>query len=477
MRPILTLALCSVATIFTCPLLAQSQHKNPFTTKHYGATVQSAPTAGKSTATASRLIAAASDEYNGSNFIPWDSSFVTYSGQRGGDLNSDDLKFDNGTAWYNNTGGGLEEVGKYTQTFDMYDNILSTIIKEWNGTAFVNSEGTVHTYDGNGNMLTETEIEWNTGTNSWDSIYKYVYTYDVNNKLIDEMGMSGNGSSWDNEYRFVNNLDVNGNVILNVYLNWNAGTSTWDSMNKQHYAFNTDNLEIEAWFESWQMSAWQKTGRNLTTYNTTDLPLTRTSQSWNGSNWVDVMIITNTYTNDDLVNSLEQYANGNNFKNEINTFDGNHNILSAIKQNWVSASWVNDRKMEYTYNSFNQAITNIEYRWISNAWGHGAANFRARYYYETFNTGVNDSKLDNSFKVYPIPAQSFVRVEKTWAQPTDFIVSVTDMQGRLIRTYSEKGTTNYTKTIDVSQLSAGNYFIKIAATGGKASYQQFSVIR
>ena len=471
--------IASTLTAFLLPfnLLAQVQ-KSPGEIFFTKPSRNAANVASKSTATASRLIAAAGGEYdaNSSAFIFIDSVFVSYSGERGGDMNSEYIKYDNGTRWIDN-GGGLQEAEKLTQVFDGNDNILSTLIQEWDGVAWVNSYGLAYTYDGYNNILSETELEWNSGNNAWDSLYRYMYVYDVNHVLISETGIENTGSAWQNSYQYAHTPDMNGNIIFSALSYWNIGNSVWDSFGKQHFTFNTDDLVVESWDESWQVNTWQKHSKYLTTYNTSDLPHTITRQSWDGSNWVTARIVTNTYVNNDLVNVLEQYGNGDNLTNQDYTFDGNHNRLSSVDQHWFNNAWVNDRKMEWTYNSFNQMLTDKMFRWINNAWGHTDGDLTNRYYYETYTAGIEDKTRNTEIKVYPVPARNFVKVGMAWSEPQAFNVSILDMSGRLVRSYGEKACSQYSRTIDVNQLPSGNYIIKIAGMKGKAMYQQFSVVR
>ncbi len=466
--------LIAAALLFSSSLFAQNHpNKNVFKPKRLGA-APSPGTSAKSTATLSRLIATATDEHDGSNFVHSDSAFVTYSGERGGDMHNAP-KFDNGTMWYN-TGGGLEETEKMAQTFDGNDNILSSLYQEWNGTTWENSYGTAFTYDGNYNTLSETEVEWN-GT-AWDSVYKYLYIYDVNNKLVNEVGMSNNGSVWENEYQYINDLDLNSNVLLSLYMTWNTGANIWDSTGKQHYTYNSNNLQIEWWDESWQVNMWQKHSRYLTTYDLNDHPVTEVRQSWNGSAWIDARIVTNTFTNGDLVNTLEQDGSSTNITNQVNTFDGNHNKLTNIEQTWQNNNFVNYRKTQWTYNNFDQVTSDTTFSWVNNSWGYNGWNWASRYYYETYTAGINDNRqANNTLNIYPVPASNAITVEMVWDEQQPFIVAIIDMHGRQVATYSEKAAPNYKRTIDVGQLSSGNYFIKIAPNGGKASYQQFVIAR
>jgi hypothetical protein len=436
-------------------------------------------TAAKSTATASRLIAVTSLEYDMDSvyFVLSDTAHITYSGQRGGDLNSEYIKFDNGLSWVNN-GGTLENDGSFTQTFDGNDNILSQISQSWNGSAFENDYASFSSYDGSNNLLTQVEAYWNSGTSVWDSSYKYVYTYDLNNKLLTETGMSWDGSVWVNDYGYNYTLDMNGNVLVNTYSTWNTGTNVWDSMGKSIYTYNVNNLETQRTEQQWNTNVWENGWQYLSTYDLNNNLATYTQQSWNGTVWVVAGVTTNTYLNNDLVTSLEQDGMGANQINQVNTFDANHNMLTNIKQIWINNAFVNDYRVEYTYNSFDQATSEKESSWNGSTWDATSGNYWGRYYYENYTvTGVNDTKSSASDIVLsPVPARNFITVQKNWSDPQAFSVSITDMQGRLVRNYSEKATANYSRTIDVNQLPAGIYVIKVAGAHSKATYQQFSVI-
>jgi hypothetical protein len=160
-------------------------------------------------------------------------------------------------------------------------------------------------------------------------------------------------------------------------------------------------------------------------------------------------------------------------------YDANHNMISAIQQNWNTgtSTWDNSERQQRTYNSFNRFTSIWMDHWNAGIWQVLTTDEKYNYYYETYNTtGVENVAATSNFSLYPVPAQNVVRIEKTWSEPQAFTVSITDMQGRMIRSYSEKATANYSRNIDVNQLAAGNYVIKVAGVNGKASYQQFSVI-
>lgn len=403
----------------------------------------------KSTATASRIVAVAMRLYNEDSvsFLLMDTSHISYTGSRGGDLNSEWIKFDTGVN-YTNNGSGLEYGYTFSQSFDGNDNIISSIQKEWDGTAFVNSYATANTFDGNNNMLTSTEMDWNLGTSTWDSSYKYTYTYDGNNNVLTELNQSWNGTTLEDDYRATN-------------------------------TYNTNNMLTLSVDEVWNGTAWENNSRTTITYDMNNVMLTSLRETWNGTAWENSYLQTNTVTGGNIVSSLDQYWNGSwqNMNNTLYTYDGNGNNLTEIAQSW-SGSFVNQRKVTRTYNTYNQVLTEQDSTWDGTAWGNIDYDSWGSYYYETYNTASvgNTSAAVTDLKVYPVPAGNLLNVSFANDEATDVTVSVIDMNGRQLKSFSEKGARHFKRTIDTHSFPAGTYFVKINANG-KVSYQQFSVVR
>jgi hypothetical protein len=62
-----------------------------------------------------------------------------------------------------------------------------------------------------------------------------------------------------------------------------------------------------------------------------------------------------------------------------------------------------------------------------------------------------------------------------WKQPKEYTVMIVDLNGRLIRQWSEAAATVSRKAIPVSEIPAGNYLIQIKA-GNEQIVKQFSVM-
>ena len=98
------------------------------------------------------------------------------------------------------------------------------------------------------------------------------------------------------------------------------------------------------------------------------------------------------------------------------------------------------------------------------------------YYYELYTADVNNiSTLPANVKLYPVPANNIMNLAVQWENAADFTVSITDINGRTVKSWSEKATPNYNRQIPVNDMPAGNYLITIS-NGSQTTTKQFSVI-
>ncbi len=439
---------------------------------------------------ASRPIGASTYNFdNGVNYLLEDTTFLTYTGERGADSLLNEIKFDLLIRQdvllnvYTND-------SKTNQTFDANDNILTSLDQDWNIglSTWENDYNTTNTYDLNNNLLTSISQNWNNGTNMWDNSSKDNYTYDVNNNMLTEVYQYwDNGTmAWVNSSKYLYSYDVNNYMTTYIYQYWDNGTMSWVNSSKETYTYDVNNDMTASVYQYWNTgtNSWDNSSQSIITYDGDHHMLVDIRQSYVLGVWENDEKVTYAYTGDDLISVTGQQWNNigsvwENTDKYIFAYDGDHNRISQITQNWntVTNAWDNDSRQQMTYNNYHQYTSVWTDQWNSGIWEVTTSDTKFNVYYEEYNVAsVANTNAANDFKVYPVPAQNFVRVEKTWAQPQDFTVSITDMQGRLVRTFSEKATTNYTRSIDVNQLASGNYVIKIAPKGGKVSYQQFSVM-
>jgi hypothetical protein len=131
----------------------------------------------------------------------------------------------------------------------------------------------------------------------------------------------------------------------------------------------------------------------------------------------------------------------------------------------------------YTYNSYNQPLTATVQHWnpTTLVWDPNADG--QRYYYETYTTGINNiSSINGKADIYPVPATSTCSIAVNWDEPQAFTISVVDMTGKVCSTLAVPECHQYTTSISVATLPAGNYIVKIAGAKGCIT-RQLTVIR
>jgi hypothetical protein len=443
-------------------------------------------------ATASRLIATATSEHNNALFVLRDSSYMTYTNDRGGDLEHE-MKFDRRTNMVFNPGtGSYRPDNRTTQTYDAQSRVLSSLVESYNlpSSSWANVTNQLYTYNSQGNLESHTQQFWNTGAMDWNNTNKMLYFYNGDNTLDTTVhqNWSVSAGSWANNTMSVNNYDVNGDLLIKTEFFWD-GVGSWINSSRTIYSYTAGNVDAEM-TQFWDgfANAWINSTRTLYTYDGNKNVTSTTNTFWNSSSstWINMSKITNTYTSrNDLETTLNQNwdFSANNWLNldmMVYTHDTNHNNTVEIVQTWNTATnlFRNLHRFERSYNSRGQMTMEKRLRWnIGGFWENLAGDTHSRYYYQTHTLDVNVvAQAANAVRVFPVPASNMLNIRMEWNQPEAFKVSIVDAAGRLVRQWSETATAEYSKSIPVSDLAAGNYFLNIQGQTEK-SVTQFMIAR
>ena len=187
------------------------------------------------------------------------------------------------------------------------------------------------------------------------------------------------------------------------------------------------------------------------------------------------------------------------------TYDANNNVTTRIYSYWDTSttSWINSSKYEYTYDANNNLSTYIYSHWdtSTNNWIYGKKyeytydltvsidNVLAPYnmyvgsnnpilsyfnynyngsdfvldmkeiYYYSDITGINEFTDDYNVSIYPNPANDYLMINTTINENLN--IEIYTVRGQSVM--STECTNNISQMrIDISQLPAGMYFIRIA---------------
>ncbi len=196
---------------------------------------------------------------------------------------------------------------------------------------------TDYSYDLNGNLLTKTEQRWDDGTNSWSNYARTTNTFDGNNLQLTSVQDTTAGTGWAVESTRNWTYDGNGNVLTEttehgrytyVYNiedlvesvtqdtmysgNWGPffrtlytyvpadtkiatiTTEQWDTIvwigyDRTTYTYDANADAVVTLSENWINGAWEKVGNLLSDYDTNHNLIHWVSQYWTGASWEDFL--------------------------------------------------------------------------------------------------------------------------------------------------------------------------------------------
>jgi hypothetical protein len=396
--------------------------------------------------TGSRLIAQANWHHNGATYVKDDSTAYTYlSGSRGGDL-THQLKYDNATTWIAIDDTTNLNSKNYVQDFYPDNKLKSTVTQSWNGTSGM-----------------------------WDPQTKVIYFYDsTTGQLTSSINETWSGSGWVNASQDLFTYDVSGNVYSDENKTWNTITNAFDPSSILYYFYSGGNLTtLVGKTYSATLMAYDFSYKFDYTYTSGHLTST-TYRLWNSgtSSWVDIYRYTNEYdgSGNRLTNLYAVFSGGNWVPDTLHVysnFTSSHLPRTEVVQLWssVDSSWKNQWQFTEAYNSTDQLTATM--RMSRNAsdlfWELTAGDNRSAYYYGAYsNAGVNNTAASVEANVFPVPAQNMVFVDLKWKEAQAATLSLTDLQGRVIRSWGANGAQSHMSVL-VNDLANGVYMIKINA--------------
>jgi YD repeat-containing protein len=393
--------------------------------------------AAKSTAVDARLISMTDLSYNGSTYDANDSTTYSYTGSRGGVLDTDWLEW----MWKSDVSYHYNYDG-FTSMYDPADTKVS------------------YAYDASDNIISETDQVWNSTTSTWENSWKYVYTY-----------------------------DASGNVIADTSFTWDGSGSVWDYDTYSIYTYSATNKLISVLQQQWStgMIAWENVWQSIISRDASDRMSVMEGQYWDGTSWVNEMRQNYTYDGSgNRTSEMNEYWSGAAYDtsgiNLTSSFATSHQPLVSVFMDWDTAShaFVNSYRSNYTYTTYGKPDYFYDETWdeSTSAWVLDYSS-AIRYHYEEYGGTTGVDKLvaqNNDVVLYPVPAIGQVTVETKWDKAQPFTVSITDVCGKTFTTWSVAATKDYQETFSVTELPAGNYVLTLRGGQGSVS-KQFSVVR
>jgi hypothetical protein len=413
---------------------------------------------GKTNASLFRIVGLPTYRHDGAQFVPDDSTGMTYTGIRGGmiTVNTDALifnqspylPFDNSTMYdYNNGTTSWDKMSQTLQTFNTANNPDMSVSQNWNS-----------------------------GTSSWDNTNKSIYGYDANNNPNSIINQSWSGGAWQNTGKDINTFNGSHQITEGVHQTWSGGA--WVNANKTMYSYTGANIDTKI-TQNWNGTSWDNSSKSTYNYSPgATHPDNMVNQTWTSGAWKNNTKSTYTYTGAVATSAIGQSWDDVNsvWKNTAKTdltANGDGNFTLVVGQNWDAgtSAWVNSSKATYGYNSNNLVSSYDNMNWnIGGFWEYTTNNIKQTVYYEAYTNSVAGvEKAQGSLTVYPNPAVSTLNINMVWDNAQPFTVAVYDMQGRLVKQLTVPAMKNYTNSIDIADMAAGNYILVVKGTSGQTS--------
>jgi hypothetical protein len=312
----------------------------------------------------------------------------------------------------------LKETNVYTKKLDSivryeYDDVIEQLLP-YSLYEFI--------FSANNNLTSEIYSEWDENTNSWIYSDKGEYTYDANNNITSEIYSEWDAStnSWIYNYKYEYTYDASNNLTSEIHSNWDTSINSWIFNNKNNYTYDANNNLTSEIYSYWDAST---------------------------NSWIYLDKVKYTY-------------------------DANNNLTSVIYSYWDEStnSWIYSDKDEYTYD-LSVSIDNVlvSYALESNNpilsyyyYNYDGSDFvldgKDIYYYSDI-TGINEIIDNYNVSIYPNPANDYLMINTTTNENLN--IEIYTITGQSVK--STECTNNASEMrVDISQLPAGMYFIRIA---------------
>ena len=408
--------------------------------------------------TSSRLVAQSYWTNNGLAYTAVDSSSYTYlSTSRGGDL-THAMEFDNSVF-------GTFDTGVYTPQV--------AVLQQFN----IANQDSCNTTSIGGVLTSRT-----------------LYTYNSNGKVSTIISQSWTGSSWTPVTENVLSYNGSNQLQTNQHETWMSGGFVIDSAKTYYYTASSGLLSNE-----------------LDNYLLSGLPIYTNEYSYTYDSASHLMLSeTTSYSSSGTITgfaplSMVQYfydSSGDLTAVENENYDGSSSIFvgstlhtysnfnsakmpqTDLLQNWDSTtstggSWDNIMQYTNTYNSYNQLTNKIGISWNAptGIWEYAVGDPQYNYFYETYSNVTAVKTVTNTngdANIYPVPAQSLLHLDINWNAAQSAMITINDVQGRVVKMWDAPSAAQYSTTISINDLASGVYFMLINGQQGEI-VKQFTV--
>jgi hypothetical protein len=147
------------------------------------------------------------------------------------------------------------------------------------------------------------------------------------------------------------------------------------------------------------------------------------------------------------------------------TYDSNNNEISEIDQTWSGSAWVNTDQYAYEFDSNGIQFRETDQTWDGTIWDN---TYRYTSTYILVPTGIKTNNIVSKFELfnnYPNPFNPSTSIKYSIGGKSLVTLKIYDILGREIETIVNKEQTagSYQVKFDASNLSSGIYLYQLKA--------------
>lgn len=345
-----------------------------------------------------------------------------------------------------------EVLERLSQTFDDAGNVLSQLIEEQSGSAWLDVSRVIYTNDAGGRIAIALTELWQ--ANAWVASLRVLVSYDAIGHIMLESVERYQDGLWEAYVNRSYEYDGSGRKLSMLQQRRVGGI--WKNDLKATYSYNANINTILMEFSD-DGNPWQFGSRFTYTCDLNDNYIGLLIESFEDNTWQSSFKVD--YTNDAAGNIISEWAYAPlgagwvSDSRKTYTYDVNGNVVSGKNERWDAGSWLPDLQSSYLYNK-------KEYMLLINV-----PVYRYEASYRGFPLGTEEIQ-NQTFRLYPNPANDFVTIELMNHNNDVTMIYLQDPLGKPLKVWE----LDHNRTqLDVQDLPAGLYLISVKTKEGTAT--------
>ena len=247
---------------------------------------------------------------------------------------------------------------KLTYNYDLKWNLTERLGQNWNS-EWVDLDKCIYSYNQDNNLIEFIFQNWSTSENIWKLKQKTIYSYNSQKQLIEEINYMWESidSSWHNNLKYDYTYDTVGRLEECKNYEWFID---WELSTKIVYSYNSNNKvieELKQYFD--EDSMWINFSKFKYTYDLKSNLVEWLHELWSEDKWENRSL--KKYTYDSLNNQIEEIVQSwSNITNEwynsskyYSNYDSYNNKIETIWYEWTEINgqwqWYNYYRYQYSY--------------------------------------------------------------------------------------------------------------------------------